>query len=132
MEYKITKTGNSPETTFNGITKDLLKVKIPAKVKLQGITFKVTSIADNACKGNKQITEVIIGNNITKIGKMAFYNCKYLSNINIKGTKLKSVGKNSIAGIKKDAVIQCKKNKKPAYIKLFTAKTGYKNSMEIK
>lgn len=137
LEYKVTKTGNAPEAAFNGISKDLLKgntikIKIPAKVKLQGTTFKVTSISDNACKGNKQITEVIIGSNITKIGKMAFYNCKSLSNINIKGTKLKSVGKNAIAGIKKEAVIRCNKNKKTAYIKLFTPKTGYKNSMEIK
>lgn len=63
---------------------------------------------------------------------MAFYKCKSLSNINIKGTKLKSIGKNAIAGVKKEAVIQCNKNKKTAYIKLFTPKTGYKNSMEIK
>lgn len=137
LEYKITKTGITPEAAFNGISKgelkkNTVKIKIPAKVKLSGKTFKVTSIADNSCNANRQIKEVIIGSNITKIGKKAFYNCKSLSSIDIKGTKLKTIGKNAIAGIKENAVIKCNKNKKSAYLKLFTAKTGYKNTMKIK
>ncbi|MCI9078631.1 MAG: cellulase family glycosylhydrolase [Lachnospiraceae bacterium] len=137
LEYKVTKTGNSNEAAFNGISKDLLKenpvkIKIPAKVKLSGKVFKITSIAANACKGNKQITKVIIGSNITRIGKMAFYNCKSLSSINIKCTGLKSVGKNALAGINSNAIIECNKNKKTAYTKLFTTKTGYKDTMKIK
>lgn len=45
------------------------KIVIPDQVTINGYTYKVTSIADNAFKNNKNITTVIIGKNIKRIGK---------------------------------------------------------------
>ena len=46
-------------------------VSIPATVKINGVTYKVTKIADNAFKNNKTVTKVTVGSNIRTIGKNA-------------------------------------------------------------
>ena len=61
-----------------------------------------------------------------------FYNCSSLNSINIKSNKLKSVGNNAIKGIKNNASIKCYKVKKTSYKKLFSPKTGYKDTMKLK
>lgn len=47
-------------------------VTVPESVTVNGITYKVTSIASNAFKSNKKITKVVIGKNVTTVGKNAF------------------------------------------------------------
>ena len=107
-------------------------VTIPAAVKINGKTYKVTSVAAKAFKNNKKVRKVVIGKNITKIGAEAFRGCKNLKTIAIKSTKLKSVGKNAIKSIYKKAKISCPKKQKAAYKKLFKSSTGYKKTMKIK
>lgn len=84
---------------------------IPASISVKGVKYKVTSISANACKGNKKLTKVIIGVNIKKIGKRAFYGCTKLKNVTIKTTKLtkKSIGKDAFAKIGKSAKIKASK-----------------------
>ena len=55
---------------------------------LRGHNYKVTSIAKNALKNNKKLSYVIIGKNVRKIGKKAFYGCKKLRYIYVKSKKL--------------------------------------------
>ena len=150
--YKVSGEGTL-EYTGNSSLKG--KITIPATYKYNGVVWKVTSIADNAFKNNKKITQVTIGDNVTTIGKnafsgckalkkviigkkvktigaKAFYNCKKLKSIIIKSTVLKKVGKNAIKNIHKKCVIKAPKKKLKAYKKLFKKKTGYKKSMKIK
>ena len=117
-------------------------------------SYKVTEIAANAFKGNKNLRTVtlgknivtlgknafskckalkklIIGKNVTTIGNKTFYGCSKLSRITIKSTKLKKVGNKAIAKIKKNAYIKVPSKKVKAYKKLLKAKTGYKKSMKI-
>ena len=70
-------------------------------VRIEGKTYKVTSIAKSAFKNNRTIEKVVIGNNITKIGKQAFAGCKALKSITIKTTKLtsKNIGDKAFKGI---------------------------------
>lgn len=113
----------------------LTKAVIPATIKLtvdgKKQTYKVTGIRAGAFKGNKKLSNVTIGKNVTTIGKDAFSGCSSLKKITIQSTRLKTVGKNAIKGTNKKLVIKCGK-KKAAYKKLFTAKTGYKKNMKIK
>ena len=89
--YKYTITGNST-VAFAGIKKDTTKkVTVVATVKYAGKTFKVTSIADNALKGKKKVTQVTIGKNVTTIGKSAFEGCTKLSKVTI-GAKVTKIG----------------------------------------
>ena len=61
----------------------------------------------------------MIGKNIEKIGKNAFYGCKKLSSITFKTTKLKAskVGKNAFKGVKAKVTVKVSKNKAKDYKK---------------
>ncbi len=80
-----------------------------------------TSIPDKAYYKNKKLKKVVIGKNITKIGKKAFYGCKNLKTITVKTKKLtlKNVGAKAFHGIYKKVKIKVPKSKKKAYKKIF-------------
>ena len=74
------------------------EVEIQTTVVINDQTYKVTSIADNAFKGNTAITSVTIPNSITQIGANAFEGCTSLSEINI-GNAVSSIGSKAFANI---------------------------------
>ena len=131
-------------------------VTVPSEVTIDGVTYKVTSIAGNAFKGTKKIKKIVIGSNITsigknafagctsltsitigknvtKIGKNAFTGCKKLKSIIIKTKKLttKTVKKGAFNGISKKVVVKVPKSKYKTYKKLLPAK-GLKKAVKIK
>lgn len=65
--------------------KNATTVSVPVTVTIDGVTYRVTSIADNAFANNKKLTKVTIGSNITTIGKKAFYKCTKLKTVKIGG-----------------------------------------------
>lgn len=120
VSYKVTKAGANPEVACTGSKSS--SVTIPDTVKdTQGISYKVTSIGASAFKG-KGLKKITIGKNVKTIGKNAFYNCKKLSSVTIKSTKLSSVGKNSLKGIHAKAKIRVLAKKLSAYKKLLKGK----------
>lgn len=133
-KYKVTKSSaTSKEVAYTGVSNTKkTSVTIPATVKIDGYTYKVTEIVAKAFKNNKKIKSVTIGKNVKKIGKEAFSNCKKIKKITIKGSGLKSVGKNAIKNIDKKATIKVPKSKLKKYKSLFKSKTGYKTTMKIK
>lgn len=132
-KYKVTSVSGTKAVQFTGTKKNIKKVVIPSTVKVGGKKFKVTSIANNALKGNKKITKLTIGANINKIGKNAFNGCSSLKSITIKSKKLtaKKTGKNAFKGINKKAVIKVPKAKAKAYKKIIKAK-GAPKTIKIK
>ncbi|MBR6222546.1 MAG: leucine-rich repeat protein [Lachnospiraceae bacterium] len=81
-------------------------VTIPATVKYDGFTYKVTSIGAEAFASKKKIAQVTIGSNIRRIGSAAFYNCKKLKKITFKGKYKKlTIGKYAFKGIHSGARI---------------------------
>ncbi|MBR1691947.1 MAG: leucine-rich repeat protein, partial [Lachnospiraceae bacterium] len=133
-KYKIIKvSGSALEVSFVGSTaKNKKSITIPATVKYAGKKLTVTQVAKNALKNNRSVTKVTVGKNVTSIGSSAFYGCKKLSFITLKGTKLRSFGKNCIKNISKKAVIKCPKSSKKLYRSKLTAKTGFIGSMKVK
>lgn len=164
--YKVTATGKLNETTgsVTGATVQYVKpvsakkstVTIPSTIIVDGVTYKVTSIAKNAFKNNKYIKKLTIGSNIktiganafynckklktvklgkdvTTIGKQAFYKCKKLKIITIRSKKLKTskIGKNAWKGIKSNATIKVPKKKYKDYKKMMK-KRGVSNSARFK
>ncbi len=121
--YKVTKAGLTGGTVeyVKPVNKKKSTVSVPATVTIEGITYKVTSIAKNAFKNNKKIKKLTIDQNVEKIGAKAFYGCKKLKTITIKTTKLgsKKVGKQAFKGIHKKAKIKVPKKKYSAYKKMF-------------
>ena len=115
----------NPTVTVTKITdKKAKKLTIPATVKVKGVTYKVTAISDKAFKGNKKLTTVTIGSNVTKIGKEVFSGCKNLKKITVTAGKLKTISKNAFKGINKKATITVKGTKK--------AKTALKKQLKKK
>jgi DNA-directed RNA polymerase subunit RPC12/RpoP len=139
-KYRITKLVKNKKTgKITGGTveymapynKNCTIISATGKVKLAGVTFTVTSIAPNCAKGCKKLTKVVLGDNITNIGKNAFNGCSKLKTINIKSTKLKKVGAGAFKGINKNASIKVPKAKKKAYTKLLKNK-GQAKTVKIK
>ena len=67
--YKIL---NEREVSVTGLAAEYNVIQIPATVVINDKVYKVTTIDKNAFSGNKEITDVIFGNNVTTIGKYAF------------------------------------------------------------
>lgn len=133
--YKVTDAKSKIPTVQYAAPKSGAKgtVTIPTTVTIDKVTYKVTSIADSAFKGNKKIKKVVIGSNIVSIGKNAFNGCKKLKTLIIKTKKLtaKSVAKGAFKGIGKKAVVKVPKSKYKAYKKLLCAK-GLSKKVKIK
>lgn len=139
--YRVTAVGATVEYV-RPISQSIKTVTVPAVVTIDGITYKVTRIAENALKNSKQVTKIVIGNNvtvigagafsglsklkgvtmganITNIGDKAFYKCKALTKITIP-SKVSKIGKSAFYGCKKLKSITIKTKK------LTTKKVGSK------
>ncbi|MBO5303891.1 MAG: Ig-like domain-containing protein [Lachnospiraceae bacterium] len=108
FQYKITKISgkNSTVTLLKGSKKSLKKLTIPGTVKYKGTKYKVTAIGNNAFKKYNKLKTVVIGKNVTIIGKSAFQGCKNIKTITIKSKKIKKVGNKAFYGIKSSAKIK--------------------------
>ncbi len=96
-------------------------ITVPDTLVIDGISYKVTSISKNACRGMKKLKKVTLGRNVKKIGKRSFYNCKKLKSVTVRTTKLKktSLGKKAFFKILKKCTFYCPKKKKKVYKKYF-------------
>lgn len=127
--YQVTSAAEkNPTVVYKGSKKQKASVTIPDTVTIDKVTYKVTSIAANAFKNNKKLKKVVIGKNITKIGKKAFYGCSKLKKITVKTTKLtkKNVGSQAFKGIHKKATFKVSKKKISSYRKIFKARGAAK------
>lgn len=130
--YKVTKSDakNGTVTLVKLTNKNEKKFTVPAAVKIDGVSFKVTEIFPNAFKNNKKLKQVTIGKNVTKIGANAFSGDKNLKKITIKSAKLKKVGKRVFKGIHAKCKIKVPKKKFSAYKRLLKGK-GQKAGVKI-
>jgi hypothetical protein len=133
--YVVTTSGGTGKTVEYAKTtaKKTTSIVVPATVKVNGIAYKVTSIAANAFKNQKTVKKITIGTNIKQIGKNAFSGCSKLKTLTIKSTKLtsKTLKKNAFKGISKKTVIKVPKKKLKAYKKLFKKK-GLSSGVVVK
>ncbi len=124
--YKVTKSAVKGGTVevLKAKNKQITSVEVPDAVTINGVTYKVTSIAKNAFSGCAKLRSVVIGKNVKSIGAKAFYKCKKLKNITIKTTKLKAktVGKQAFKGTPKKINLKVPKKKMKLYKKILKAK----------
>ncbi|MDD6071504.1 MAG: leucine-rich repeat protein [Clostridiales bacterium] len=111
MYYKVT--GSSTVTFTKPVKKNVKEIVIPDEVMINGWSFKVTKINKKACYKNKYITSVIVGDNVTHVGDMAFAYCKKLNYVSF-GTSVTSIGAKAMYNDTKlnKVVIKSKKLKK--------------------
>ncbi len=114
-----------PTVEYLAITnKKTATIKVPDSVAVDGITYKVTAVADKALAGNKKVKKVVLGVNVTSVGKNAFAKCKNLKKIEVKSSQWnkKSVGKNAFKGTSKKLVVKVPKKLASAYKKYVKGK----------
>ena len=95
--YNITSEAeNTVQVTYKGygsqdreVYKD--EVVIPEIVCYNDVAYSVTSINENTFLDNRKLTRVVIGNNITTIGKYAFECCYNLEKV-VVGNSVKEIG----------------------------------------
>ena len=122
--YQVTesKENGGTVTYLTPTNKRVNSITIPATVVINGVTYKVTKIADNAFSGCRKLKNVTIGENVTTIGDKAFYKCTSLVKITIP-SKVKKIGKSAFQNCKKLKNITIKTKK-------LTAKRVGKNAFK--
>ena len=128
--YEITNADKKTVTLTDKI-KDKKSVTVPATVKINGVTYKVTGIGAGVWEDDGKVKTIVIGKNVQKIGANAFAGAKQLKKITIKSTALKSVGNKAFKNISAKAVIKVPGKKKAEYKKLLKGK-GQKKTVVIK
>ena len=115
-QYKVTGSSSNRTGAFVG-NKVKASVTIPTSIKIKGAPYKVTEISASAFKNNRKLKKVVIGQNIVKIGKNAFYGCKNLTSITIKSSQLtlKNIGKNAFKNTSPKATVKVPKKQKALY-----------------
>ncbi len=126
--------GEKLEAQFTEVSnKSAASAVVPDTIQISKQKFKVTSIKDNVLKDNKKVKKLIIGSNVKKIGKKAFYGCKNLKTIVIKTSNLTStsVKADAFKGLNAKVVVNVPENKLAAYKKILKAKglTGKKQKV---
>lgn len=137
IKVKVTSSSKkNPTVAVMKITnKKAKKLTIPSTVKVSGVTYKVTAVAGQAFKGNKNLTNITIGRGITKIGNEAFSGCKNLKKITVTAGNLTTIRKSAFKGINKKATITvkgAKKAKTTLIKKLKKSSIGYVKTWKIK
>ena len=119
VNYEVITTGVAKTVQITGVdNKNVKTLKIPDTVQIFGEEYVVASIKNKAFQNQKKLKKVIIGKNITEIGREAFYGCKKLKTVVFKTNKLKSVGKNAFAKISTKPKFKVPAKKLKAYKKL--------------
>lgn len=131
--YKVTSSRSSSQTVAFIGNKVKTSVIIPTTIKIKGATYKVTEISTNAFKNNRKLKKVVIGQNIVRIGKNAFYGCKKLTSITIKSSRLtlKNIGKNAFKNTSPKATVKVPKKQKALYNQILK-KRGLNKKAKIK
>ena len=131
--YKVTSSSSSSRTVAFVGNKVKASVTIPTSIKIKGATYKVTEISASAFKNNRKLKKVVIGQNIVKIGKNAFYGCKNLTSITIKSSQLtlKNIGKNAFKNTSPKATVKVPKKQKALYNQILK-KRGLNKKAKVK
>ena len=131
--YKVTSSSSSSRTVAFVGNKVKASVTIPTSIKIKGATYKVTEISASAFKNNRKLKKVVIGQNIVKIGKNAFYGCKNLTSITIKSSRLtlKNIGKNAFKNSSQKATVKVPKKQKALYNQILK-KRGLNKKAKVK
>lgn len=71
--------------------KGAVTLTVPATVEINGEICKVVEVGRAVMKGNTSLTKVVLGKNVVAVGKNAFYGCKNLKKVQLKGKSLETL-----------------------------------------
>ena len=132
LNYKVTSAEASQGSVMviSPKNKKITSVSIPDTITIQKQTYKVTTVANSAFVNCKKLEKVVVGENVTTLGKNVFKGDSKLKTITIKSKKIKKVGSNALKGIDKRAKIKVPSSKLKSYKKMLKGK-GQGNKVKI-
>ena len=74
---------NTSVTVTGATDTTITELKIPELVRYDDYNFQVIEIQDHAFKDYSRLTQIIMGNNVEKIGNYAFEGCKNLTDVEL-------------------------------------------------
>ncbi len=98
--YVVTDTTARKVSYKRPLDKTKTSITIPATIRINGMTCKVTGIAANAFKNNKKLKSIKIGSNVTLIDSKAFYKCTSLTSVTIPNN-VRRIGTSAFEGCTK-------------------------------
>ncbi|MDD6069368.1 MAG: type I pullulanase [Clostridiales bacterium] len=109
--YEVTMANQAERTVtyLKPVDAEEKNITVPATMTMDGATYKVTVVAENAFKNNKKIEKVIIGKNVTDIEEKAFYGCSNLKNVSL-GNDVNVIGESAFSGCKNLNKVSLNKN----------------------
>ncbi|MCI8307458.1 MAG: leucine-rich repeat protein, partial [Lachnospiraceae bacterium] len=99
------------------VKKNVTKVNIPASVKWNKTSFKVSNVSDRAFKNYKKLKNVIIGKNVSTLGKESFSGCSKLTKVTVNSKVLKRIGKSAFNKTAKNMKLYVPKSRYVKYTK---------------
>lgn len=117
--YQLVSAKKSTVKVISVVNKKAKKIVVANTVTINGKKYKVVSIANKAFANIKTVKSVVIGRNVTKIGKKAFYGDKNLATVKVKGTSVKTVGAKAFSHTSKKLTFTFPKGAKKSYKKKF-------------
>lgn len=121
LQYKVTNTTSKTVSAYKSIG-SAKTVTIPATIKVNGETYKVTAVGAKLLMNDSFIKKLVIGKNVKSIGTKAFFGTKKLKNIVIQTGQLKKVGAKAFTGTYKKVIVKVPSGKKAKYKKLLKKK----------
>ena len=111
LHYNIT-SGSTVEVAPSNDYKNMTEVVIPETVEIDGKTYTVTRIGEDAFRDCKKLTSLNLSKTVTEIDLNALWNCSGLTEINVDGanTTLSSVD-GVVFNKDKTELIRCPENK---------------------
>ncbi|MEY8427089.1 leucine-rich repeat domain-containing protein [Lachnospiraceae bacterium 46-15] len=131
IQYKIDNAKSKTAAAIKGDAK-LKSITVKSTVKINGTTYKVTKIGNNAFKSCKNATKLTVGANVKSIGKQAFMGCKKLKKVTFQGKKAPTIGKKAFSKTAKKVAVTVKKIKKKAQKKKLLTNLKKKGGMSKK
>lgn len=142
IQYKVLNVSKKTVAVVKGTDRKpgkVTKVTIPNTVKnaASKTTFTVTQIQANAFKNYKNLKSVIIGKNVTSIGKNSFYGCQKLKKVTFKGTSVKTIKSKAFKKTASKVTVSVPKSirnnkKKAAAFQKKLTKSGISKKLKLK
>ena len=94
LKYKVSRVnadGTGEAALTGSVTKKLTALNIPDTIRIQGKSFKVTSVEKRAFQNCRKLKKAAFGKYVSAVRAQAFMGCRSLKSVQIKGKALRNI-----------------------------------------
>lgn len=89
-------TGTAGTVSYTAAPEGATAVTVPSSVQIDGVSYKVTSVASKAFENNTTVTKVSIPKGVTSVGSYAFRGCTKLKSVTV-AQGVKEIGRSAFS-----------------------------------